>query len=376
MNYLILSSEWCDGCDSVALSIAEAAEKAGVNAIVADPAVFSSGDVKLYRKLLRKTPGSRTVRRYANKLYDKTSLSDYGIFASSSSQFFSNLNEYIKSDGFDAVIIVGLELINRLTESEREICVPTYAVISEYACPSMKGLTRYDALFAPHEFIRNELVFKGFSESRITVSGVPVPSRFSEQMGKAAARNYLVVPQKKRIYLIHCHGLSTGNVEDLCDGLLRDEGSDFSVWLLVGRDGDKRDNLLTYYAENPAVQVITYTEKVNVYMEAADVMLSKSIGIICAEGAVSSVPMVNISPVTGRDRNADFLSSREIAVKATGVREAVRKAKKFCENAVMSGRMKMIQRNNSPHCGADTVIRTITARLSSEPSKNERALAE
>ena len=92
MNYLILSSEWCDGCDSVALSIAEAAEKAGVNAIVADPTVFSSGDVKLYRKLLRKTPGSRTVRRYANKLYDRTSLSDHGIFASSSSQFFSNLN--------------------------------------------------------------------------------------------------------------------------------------------------------------------------------------------------------------------------------------------------------------------------------------------
>ena len=77
----------------------DAAEKAGIGTVVADPAVFSSGDVKLYRKLLRRTPGSRTVRRYANKLYDKTSLSSSGIFASASSQFFSNLNEYIKSEG-------------------------------------------------------------------------------------------------------------------------------------------------------------------------------------------------------------------------------------------------------------------------------------
>ena len=362
MNYLILSSEWGSGYDSAAISLAQSAEKNGDRSVLADPSVFQSGNLKLYRKLLGRYKGSRTVRRYANKLYDKTSLGSLGLMTPSLT-FFQNLNEYIRSELFDAVICVGRDIINKLTESDHAISAPTYAVLSDYVCPSVKGLTRYDAVFVSHELLRAELISKNFPESRITVSGVPVPLCFAEQMGKAAARNYLVIPQSKRIYLIHCSDLSTGSVEDLCDGLIREENTDFAVYLLVGRDGDMKDDLAAYYGQSGTVRVITYTEKVNVYTEAADVIISKPVGVISAECAASSVPLVHIVSMTGHDKNADFLAAREMCVKALGVRDAVRKATRLAESKVLADRMKIIQRINCPRDGADSVIRAIGASL-------------
>ena len=362
MNYLILSSEFGDGYDSAAFSLAQAAEKAGIETVIADPAVFSSGSPKLYRKLFSRYKGFRVLRKYANKLYDRTNLEEHG-FHSPSSQFFSNLNEYIAAEKFGAVICVGNDVINRITESDHTIDAPACAVMADFVCPSDKGLTRYDRVFVPHELIRAELIAKDYPESRITVSGIPVPPAFSGQMGRQAARNYLVIPQSRRVYLIHCRGLSTGNIEDICDSLIREESHDYAVYLLVGREESKRDDLLAYYGTSGRINVITYTEKVNVYMEAADVMLAKSVGIISAEGALSSVPIVHVSPVTGRDKNADFLASCEMSLKALGVRDTVKKAMRLAEKTVLTERMKIIQRINCPRDGADTVIRTVSEKM-------------
>lgn len=353
MKFLILSGDCGNDCDSVAAAVYDAAKNAGIECLIADPAVFSDDGIIAWQKLTDKL---KKVRK-KNKEQGRGVISEYFF----SSNFIKNLNDCIESEGFDAVISADLKVTETLTG--KETAAPFYAVLTDYTCPDIKQNAPFDTYFIPHESMRGELLAKNIPDSKISVFGFPVPLRFNKQRGKRAARNYLVIPEDRKVYLILASGMSEKNAEEICDDLLITESGDFSVYCLCGRDSDVRDALTERYRGNEKVQVVAYNDKVNIYMEAADVVLSRPVGIISAEAAITAVPLVHISPLTAKDKTADFFSSREMSLKGFDVRDAVKKAKRLLENSAVSDRMKMIQKKNCPSDSAEKIVSTISECL-------------
>ena len=353
MKFLILSSDTSGDRDSVASAVSEAAENAGIECVIADPSALTEETAGSYKKLIRRIPGAKYVIRGAGKLYSKTGLSTR--FQGSS--FIKSLNSIISSGGFDAVISADKTVTETITG--HEIAAPFYAVLTDYTCPNIKKNAPFDTYFIPHESMRDELIARNIPPEKISVFGVPVPMRFKKQLGKRAARNYLVIPQNRKVYLLLASGMSAGSAEEICDGLIKTETGDFSVYCLVGRESETKDALLQKYRNNSKIQVITFTEKINIYMEAADVVLSQPFGITSAEAAVSAVPLVHITPLTGWDKTADFFSSHEMSLKGFDVRDIVKKANRLLENRAAADRMRVIQKSNCPSDGAEKIVRSI-----------------
>jgi processive 1,2-diacylglycerol beta-glucosyltransferase len=76
-----------------------------------------------------------------------------------------------------------------------------------------------------------------------------------------------------------------------------------------------------------------YTETVDVFMDAADVLLTKPGGITSSEALSKRVPIVFTCPIPGgEDRNAAFISSLGAAVSAKSVNEAAEAAQRLAED--------------------------------------------
>ena len=362
MKFLVLSSDFATDRDSVAAAVCDAASNAGIECVLADPCVFTVDGKIPYSKLIRSLPGAKYVLRAAGKLYGR----DDGAFFPVSN-FLKNLNECIKNSGFDAVISADRRVTETLTG--KDTAAPFYAVLTDYTCPDIKQNAPFDTYFIPHESMRSELIARNVPEDKISVLGVPVPMKFKNRLGKRAARNYLVIPQKRKVYLVLASGMSADSVREICDGIIRTEAGDFSVYCFVGRESEVRDTLGEYYGSGDKVRVVAFTEKINIYMEAADVVLSYPLGIISAEAAAAAVPLVHITPKSSFDKTAEFFSSHEMALRGFDVRDAVKKAKRLLDESAISERMIKIQLKNIPADSAEKVVGKISDAITKRKVK-------
>ena len=93
---------------------------------------------------------------------------------------------------------------------------------------------------------------------------------------RKAARNYLVIPNNKRVYLILPDGMEERQVLELCGEILEMEDSDLIVYVFVQRGGALADMLRKAFPDRWAIQPIVIGSKANKFIYAADVVLTKA----------------------------------------------------------------------------------------------------
>lgn len=217
-----------------------------------------------------------------------------------------------------------------------------YGVLTDYTCVPFFAETDLDGYFIPHEALLQKCVGKGLPKEKIACTGIPVAHKFTCRLEKEKARNHLVIPQDLRMYMIMTGGIGCGQVLDLCSNILDYAGSKTVVFALCGRNDQLKEDIEERYRNDPRVQAVVFTEKVNIYMNATDVLLSKPGGISSAEATVANVPLVHTMAIPGCEtKNASFFAERGMSMNATTLEEAVRfadmliqdngRAQKMCE---------------------------------------------
>lgn len=303
------------------------------------------------------SPGSpyrRIISRTREIFSSKVSLT--------SEEYSKALFDYIVSGGYYSVVCTDLDSISAVTAMKKRhrFSVPCYGLLTDYASVMMLSSMSLDGYFIPHEDLKPELVSKGVKEDRLYPTGVPVGQQFSFRRTKAAARNYLVIPDDRKVYLFMTGGVSFENIRSLLDELLRSEDDDFVAFVLVSRGGDMKERLEQRYRENDRIRVITFTKKVSVYLECADVVLAEPGGFESTEAAVAGVPLVHIMTVRERERHtADFFSSREMSLKGNSVSDAIEKAKRLVNEKAVAARMIQRQYMNTKSDAAENIIKTL-----------------
>jgi len=93
---------------------------------------------------------------------------------------------------------------------------------------------------------------------------------------KKAARNYLVIPQSKRVYLIMSKELDKDTIFEMCDEIISTETRPYMVYIYVRRESNLFDLLKERYGELTQIQPVIIGKKTEMYINAADIILTKT----------------------------------------------------------------------------------------------------
>jgi processive 1,2-diacylglycerol beta-glucosyltransferase len=174
-----------------------------------------------------------------------------------------------------------------------------------------------DGYVVPSDDVAWGLRCQGVAAGRIHVLGVPVMPGFADPPSRTAAADELGIDPEPFTVLLMSGGTGVGRMDSLAATLLG-LGGDLRVIALAGAGPRHRDRLERLAAEHPRrLVVLPFTDRVEVPMAAADVVVSKPGGSTVAECLALGAATVLVRPTPGmEDRNAAWLLERGAALLA------------------------------------------------------------
>lgn len=365
MKFLLLSCSTGEGHNHCARAVADALEAIGAKTefldmlnMFGDPGPLSFD--KLLNRISTKTPEVFGMMYHAGSMFSSTGVTSPVYLANI--RHARQLNDFIRQNAYDAVICSHLFPMETLTYLRKHGMhgVRCYGVLSDYTCIPFLAETELDGYFLPHGDVKAECVRAGMPEKKLIVTGMPVSRAFScGNLSKQEARAELGLPADKKIYMIMTGGIGCGDAVSLCDCLRRVPDKNTLLCVLPGKNEQLRAALEAGYSDG--VEVVPFTDKVALYMRAADVLLSKAGGISSSEAAVLGVPLVHTMVIPGVETlNAEFFMSHGMSFFAENIFEAARFADRLVFDRKAADRMLSAQKECVPQRGAELIAKTVT----------------
>lgn len=364
MKILLLSCSTGEGHNNCARAVKEELEKRNVQVEFLDmlQTFGSNGPLsfdKILNKISSKTPEIFGAMYHAGAMYSATGVTSPIYLANI--RHANQLGDFIREKEYDAVVCSHLFPMEALTYLRRhgKCNIKTYGVLSDYTCIPFLAETELDAYFVPHEDVKKECIAAGITPEKLIAAGMPVSGKFLTKMTKAEARNMLSLPPESKIYLIMTGGIGCGDAIALCKALRRIPDENSLLCVLPGKNEELRASLIKEFDEK-GVLTVPFTDKVAVYMHAADVLLSKAGGISSSEAAILGIPFVHTMIIPGVETlNAEFFESHGLSLFAKNADEAARFADRLIYDELLAGKMLAAQANILPHNGAEKIADVI-----------------
>lgn len=362
MKILILSCNTGEGHNSAARSIYKAFKEYGDECEVVDALLFSGKRnttlvTTSFNSIIKRAPKVFGVAYEFSGFLSNTKITSPVYFANA--LYAKNLYRYIMEKEFDVVICTHLFSMESMTYILRKypIAAKCYGVLTDYTCVPFLEETDLHGYFLPHKDLMRECVHRGMNKSKLFPTGIPVDPKFNIPINKKEARKHLNFSQTKKMYLIMTGGLGYGKVAKLCSKILKDHKEDIYINIIVGKNKKLKETIDRIYYHDPRVQTIDFTEKVNIYMAAADVLLSKPGGISSTEAAVIQVPLVHTLAIPGCEtKNRRFFAQRGMSMDGDTLDRAAYFAKVLTDNKNIAENMLTMQRKNiNPNASYDIV---------------------
>lgn len=206
------------------------------------------------------------------------------------------------------------EMVSFLKEKNlyqgRLICV-----ITDYGLHKAWLAKNVDAYVTACEEMTASMLAAGVSEEKIYSLGIPVKSAFREVMPKAQARQILGILPDKMMILLMAGSFGVHKVLDVYRQIAALAGN-FQIVVICGRN-EKLYRTFSQEIKQYAkpTKIVGFTNRVAAYMQAADLLVTKSGGLTVSEALATHLPMIVFDAIPGQEEdNADFLMGRGIAL--------------------------------------------------------------
>lgn len=336
MRILLLSANTGEGHNSTAKAIMEILESQEIICDLRDTLAclsprFSKFVCNWHTRLYKYAPklsdvGYRTLERFADP-EDPTLV--YELLRLGSGK----LCDILMTGNYDAVICVHVFSAMMMTELRRtlNLKIPCYFVATDYTCSPTVEQCDLTGYFIPAKDLEEEFICAGLPTERLIPSGIPVRQPFYEKLDKAQARTLLGLPENTFVVLLMCGSMGCGPIRKIAEELSQQLPQEAVVVAICGSNEKLYEALLEIPL--PQLQPVGYTTKVPIYMDAADMIVTKPGGLSTTEAANKHLPMVLINTVGGcESRNFDYFLSRGFAVGSTEAEEVVALALALAQN--------------------------------------------
>lgn len=203
------------------------------------------------------------------------------------------------------LIIATLPVCSQYISTYKEITkdnIPLYTYITDISAHEEWISKLTDRYFVGSLVTKEQLINKGIDEENIIVSGIPVRENFKD------VREIKTLKQKKNV-LIMGGGLGLiPSYDKFIEKLSHDENVDITV--ITGTNEALKKDIEKNFSN---INVVGYTNEVNLYMEKADLIITKSGGITLFEAIHTHTPLYIIKPfLTQEVGNAKYIEDAGI----------------------------------------------------------------
>jgi len=247
---------------------------------------------------------------------------------------------------------------------EGKVQVPVATVITDFAIHPIWVHRGTDHYFVAAPTVKEELVDTGLvTEDRVTVSGIPIDPKFAIPIAAADARRDLELdPDPSRLTLLLMGGgYGWGPIETMLDVVLAMPAR-VQALVVAGRNEALRERLAARAAGvADRVKVHGYTNQVERFLAASDLILSKTGGLTVSESMAVGVPMVVFRPLPGQEeRNCDFLQESGAGIRVHDFEELHFRLMHFFHDsgrlAEMKTRARQVGKPRSAFAVADRLL--------------------
>jgi len=250
---------------------------------------------------------------------------------------------------------------------EGRVKVPVATVVTDYAVHPIwvhRGMDRY---FVAADSAKEELVDTGLVPAgRIEVTGVPIDPKFAQPIAQADARRELGLdPDPARpVFLLMGGGFGWGPIESMLE-VVMELPKNVQALVIAGRNAKLRARLVAKTAsEAGRIQIHGFTDRVELFLAASDLLLGKSGGLTVSEAMAMGVPMLVFRPLPGQEeRNCDFLQESGAAIRVHDYEELHFRLMRFLHQPEIVDEMKLyarrVGRPRSAFAVAESLLRGI-----------------
>lgn len=237
---------------------------------------------------------------------------------------YQKLRDVAVHESPDAIISTNLFPTLALARAKRHIHRETLMVncFTDYILQTLYFSKGVDWHVSANEEVTSEfLVAHRRVRQPIRPFGIPVRSAFTCHRTRAEARGILNVPRQAHLAVIMGGGLGLGHILEACDAITsKDFGDPLTVAALCGSNTTLRgqvQDLAVARSSRHTIIPVGWTDQAPVWMQAADVLVSKAGGVTLAEAAAVGVPLVTYQPLPGQESvNVQFLMRHEATCSA------------------------------------------------------------
>jgi processive 1,2-diacylglycerol beta-glucosyltransferase len=252
-----------------------------------------------------------------------------------------------------------------------EVPVPVFCVVTDFFIHPIWVYPGIDRYYVAAEASAEELRATGVvAPDRIEVTGVPIDPKFATTVGQESARRELDLdPDPRRLTLLLMGGgFGWGPMEAMLDVVMRLPESVQAVFV-AGKNDALRTRLEQRAAGREArIKVHGFTDRVHVFLEAADLYVGKAGGLTSSEAMARGVPVIAVRPIPGQEeRNCDFMQEAGSGVRVHDLFDLEVKLTHFLENPADLERMKVNARSVGRPDSAFRVARSVLEHLKGSP---------
>ncbi|MBI4727099.1 glycosyltransferase [candidate division TA06 bacterium] len=198
-----------------------------------------------------------------------------------------------------------------------KIGAPLLTVTTDYGLHSYWILPECEHYSVADQNSRQHLMASGLLPERIQALGIPVGGEFAKKKPLAPIREKLVLAPQLPSVLMLSGGFGVGPIEKMVASLTAVK-SNFQLMVIAGKNRRLLSRLRQMREQLPfKMTAIGYTEQMDEYMRASDILISKPGGLTTAEALACGLPMIIVNPIPGQeDMNSDMLLEHGAGIKA------------------------------------------------------------
>lgn len=184
--------------------------------------------------------------------------------------------------------------------------VPLYTLITDYDAHGTWTNPEVNTYLVSTPAVRNKLIARGISASRIEVTGIPVHPNFWHPHDRAETlKQFGLNDMPTALIMGGGWGLLSGDghVE-----YMTTYADKVQLILCMGNNEKAKEKLLADPRfRHPNIHVLGFTKEVSKLMDVSDLLVTKPGGMTCTEGMAKGMPMLFYEPIPGQEEeNAEY----------------------------------------------------------------------
>ena len=258
---------------------------------------------------------------FFGRLYKRTNKQN--LFSSLvprlSGVFSSLLYPTIQSQQPDVIVTThpfATEMVAALKE-DNLVEAPLVCIITDYGVHRAYIADQVDSYVVASEDMVPELMEFGVPKSKIYPFGIPVHDVFFDRQDQGDVLRQLSLDPDLPTLLFMAGSFGVSNIiklyRDLADTRIK-----MQIIVITGRNQKLYDAFEKETAEHPELptRLLYFTDEVEKYMHAADLLVTKPGGLTVSEALACNLPMAVFDAIPGQEEdNANFLKTHDMCVR-------------------------------------------------------------